>query len=106
MLNLWLCFVSCLYVDNLAGQPEAERSSDFNQQYASAISGFHENFLGFQTVLGELAADKGLANYNQASEIETILKDTVNAVKYILNDTYELVNGIPGLGPVLGPSKC
>lgn len=97
--------VLCCGADNLAGQPEAERSSDFNQQYASAISEFHENFLGFQTVLGELAADKGLANYNQASEMETALKDTVNAVKYILNDTYELINGIPGLGPVLGPSE-
>ncbi|KZT74632.1 hypothetical protein DAEQUDRAFT_139 [Daedalea quercina L-15889] len=97
-------------INNLAGQPEAERSSDFNQQYMSAISEFHENFLGFQTVLGDLAADKGLANYDKASDMETMLKNTVNAVKYILNDTYQLVNGIPGLGPILGPTvyeiKC
>ncbi|KAH9937682.1 uncharacterized protein B0H18DRAFT_1113486 [Fomitopsis serialis] len=63
----------------------------------------HENFLGFQTVLGELAADKGLANYNKNSEMETMLKNIVNASKYVMNDTYEMVNNIPGLGPILGP---
>ncbi|KAH9835563.1 uncharacterized protein C8Q71DRAFT_762591 [Rhodofomes roseus] len=90
-------------INSLASQPEAQRSANFNQEYASAVSEFHENFLGFQTVLGELAADKGLANYNQASEMETMLKNMVNAAKYALNDTYNMVNGIPGLGPVLGP---
>jgi len=90
-------------LNSLAGLPPAQRSADFNQEYTSAISDFHENFLGFQTILGELAADKGLANYNQNSDLETMLKNTVNACKYIMNDTYEMVNDIPGLGPTLGP---
>ena len=53
-----------------------------------------------------MAADKGLANYDKDDELETVLKDLVNAVKYLLNDITAMVYQIPGVGPTLGPSEC
>ncbi|PCH33631.1 hypothetical protein WOLCODRAFT_160220 [Wolfiporia cocos MD-104 SS10] len=88
----------------LASQSSSQTTdSNFNQEYSAALEAFHTNFLGFQTTLAALAADKGLADYDKSDELETMMKDTVNAVKYILRDTDELVYSIPGLGPMLGP---
>lgn len=91
----------------MASESASERAanSGYNQQYGNELSSFSTNFRDFQSVLAELAADKGLANYDKNDELETLLKDTINAVKYILGDTYELVEGIPGIGPLIGPSK-
>ena len=59
-----------------------------------------------QSLLGNLAADKGLANYDQTDSLETMIKDIVNANKDGLTAINVMVNNIPGLGPILGPSKC
>ncbi|KZT02727.1 uncharacterized protein LAESUDRAFT_661393 [Laetiporus sulphureus 93-53] len=96
----------------MASEPASERAAnaDFSEQYLTELSSFNTNFRGFQSVLAALAADKGLANYNKNDQLETLLKATVNAVKDILGDTYEAIESIPGIGPLLGPTvydiKC
>lgn len=70
------------------------------------MTGFHTNLLGFQTVLAEFGADKGLANYDRTNDLETLLKNLVNLNKNALSAIDILVYNIPLLGPILGPSKC
>lgn len=57
------------------------------------------------SLLAQLGADKGLANYDKNDDLETLLKDTVNANKNALSATTAIVYNIPTIGPVLGPSK-
>ena len=93
------------YPDRLAEQPASSRSANFEQESATEASGFHSSLLGFQNTLAQLGADKGLANYDRNNDLETLLKDLINANKYFLNDVDGLVYDVPGLGPTLGPSK-
>ena len=92
-------------VGRLAQTPSSQRSTNFRAESEHELSGFHTNLLGFQSTLAELGADKGLANYDKDNDLETLLKDMVNSVKYLLNDIDAMVNDIPGLGPSLGPSQ-
>ena len=85
--------------------PSARQSENFKEQSAHELSLFHTNLLGFQNTLAQLGADKGLANYDRNNDLETLLKEMVNAVKYLLRDIDDAVYDIPGLGPTLGPSK-
>ncbi|KAI0078885.1 hypothetical protein K474DRAFT_1659817 [Panus rudis PR-1116 ss-1] len=85
------------------GQPTEASDSDYQQQSSLEASGVRDNLHGLSGVFGGLAADKGLANYNQAVILETPLKDTVNSIKYFLNDVDEDVYNLPGLGSTLGP---
>lgn len=80
-------------------------SAVYEQQGAAELSQFHTNLAGFQDVLAQLAADKGLANYDSTDDLQTLLKNLVNAVKYLLNDLDEMVYNLPAVGPTLGPSK-
>jgi hypothetical protein len=73
---------------------------------AAAFSNFHTNMLNYQTVLGELAADKGLEFYDQENDLETLLKNIVNLNKDTLSYVNVLTYNIPALGPILGPSMC
>lgn len=79
--------------------------SEYSEQSAAETSGFHDSLLGFGSILKQLAADKGLANYDQTDPIQTLLKETVNANKDFLKSIDEDVYAIPGLGSTLGPSK-
>jgi len=91
-------------MSNLASEASTQGdNADYQQQCLSTLSAFHSNLLGFQTTFAELAADKGLANYDENDEIETLLKEVINLCKNILSYTDELVYQIPGLGPILGP---
>lgn len=99
-------FVLTSYPGRLAQTPASARTPDFQQQSADEVTGFHTSLLGFQDVLAQLGADKGLANYNKDIELETELKDLVNCVKYLLSDIDNMVYSIPGLGSTLGPSTC
>lgn len=63
------------------------------------------NFLGFQTILAQLAADRGLANYDPNNSVETMVKDTANMAKSVMEYTADLVDEIPVLGPMLAPSE-
>ncbi|GJE86108.1 hypothetical protein PsYK624_021880 [Phanerochaete sordida] len=87
----------------LAQQPESSRSAGYEQESANELSSFHSNLLGFQNTLAQLGADKGLANYDRSNDLETLLKDLVNANKYALSDVDDFVYKIPTLGPTLGP---
>lgn len=58
--------------------------------------------LGFQTALAQ--SDKGLANYDDTNDLETLLKNTVDLNKNVLNAVDTAVYNLPILGPILGPS--
>ena len=88
----------------LAREPASSRGADFNAQSASELNAFHTDLLGFQGLLSDMGQDKGLANYDSSNSLETLLKDMVNSVKYMLNDVDDLVYQLPGVGPTLGPS--
>ena len=77
---------------------------DFQRDFASQLSGFSTNMLGFQTALAQAGSDKGLANYDRTNSLETLLKDTVNLNKNALTAVDVVVYNIPVLGPILGPS--
>lgn len=77
---------------------------DFQQQYTSTLSDFNDNVQAFQAALANAASDKGLANYDKQNDLEKLLKEIVNAHKNVLSCIDKVVENIPGLGPVLGPS--
>ncbi|KAI0365244.1 hypothetical protein BV20DRAFT_973430 [Pilatotrama ljubarskyi] len=76
---------------------------DFNQQAVSEVAAYQDGLLGFQALLAQLAADKGLANYDRTDELETLLKNLVNLTKNTLKAIDILVYNIPVFGPELGP---
>lgn len=94
-------------IEYMASQSASQDENDsaFQQNAASRLSSFQSNAQGFSSILGQLAADKGLANYDKNNELETMLKDFVNANKDALSAVTTLSYNIPGLGPVLGPSE-
>ncbi|KAL5495247.1 hypothetical protein ACEPAI_710 [Sanghuangporus weigelae] len=94
-----------LELQNMASQSASrdENDSAFQQGAASRFSSFSSNAQAFSSMFGELAADKGLANYDKGNEVETMLKDVVDANKDALSAVTAMVYNIPTLGPVLGP---
>ncbi|KAJ7293589.1 hypothetical protein C8J57DRAFT_1269426 [Mycena rebaudengoi] len=91
---------------DLAARSRSIRPSDyeaFRRECVTAFTSYQEHFARFPRLLGPLSADAGLANYDKTDQLETLLKDIVNANKDALSATYVLVDNIPGLGPVLGP---
>ncbi|TCD71520.1 hypothetical protein EIP91_008901 [Steccherinum ochraceum] len=77
--------------------------SGFSQESATELSGFQNNLATFSSLLAQMGADKGLANYDKNNQIETILKNVVNLNKYTLNDVHTMIAGLPTVGPILGP---
>ncbi|KAI0361632.1 hypothetical protein OH77DRAFT_1417900 [Trametes cingulata] len=77
--------------------------ADFNQQAVSEVAAYQDGLLGFQSLLAQLAADKGLANYDRTDELETLLKNLVNLTKDTLKSVDMLVYNIPVIGAQLGP---
>jgi hypothetical protein len=55
--------------------------------------------------MASIGADKGLANYDNCDQYETLLKEIVNANKHTLDDTSRLIDADPLLAPVLGPGQ-
>ena len=89
---------------DLASRASAEGSDPaFCQQVVSSVTAYKEDLLGFQSFLGE--SDKGIGNLDPNNQLEEAIKDLVNSVKESLNWIDTLVYNIPGLGPILGPSK-
>jgi hypothetical protein len=78
---------------------------DFQQQSAKTLTSFHGNIHGFQTILEQLGADKGMANYDPSNCLQTLLENFVNLQKNTLSYINVLCYNIPILGPILGPSK-
>ena len=60
--------------------------------------------LDFQTALAKTGSDKGLANYDDTNDLETLLKNTVDLNKNVLSAVDVAVYNLPVLGPILGPS--
>ena len=89
----------------LVQQPASSRSVTYESDCATELSAFHTDLAGFQDVLAQLAADKGLAYYDSTNDLETLLKDLVNGVKYMLNDVDAIVYDLPTVGPTLEPSE-
>ncbi|OJT12918.1 hypothetical protein TRAPUB_10483 [Trametes pubescens] len=88
----------------LASQASTQRdNADFRTEVVSEVTSYQDGLLGFQNVLAQLGADKGLENYDRANELETLLKDLVNLSKDTLSYIDQLVYQIPVLGPLLGP---
>ncbi|KAL5518926.1 hypothetical protein ACEPAH_609 [Sanghuangporus vaninii] len=94
-----------LELQNMASQSASQDENDsaFQQGAASRFSSFSSNTQGFSDLFGQLAADKGLANYDKGNELEVMLKDVINANKDALSAVTALVYNIPDLGPILGP---
>lgn len=61
--------------------------------------------LSFQTLLGQLAAENGLAYYCRDDSLQTLLKHAVNITKDSLRYTTIIVGNTPILGPILGPCQ-
>lgn len=53
--------------------------------------------------LQPLGPEKGLAAYDPNNQLETLIKQVVDSLKYTLADVNYMVYKIPVLGPILGP---
>ena len=60
--------------------------------------------LAFQTVLAQTGPDKGLDNYDDTNDLETLLRAMIDLNKNVLDAVDIAVYNIPLLGPILGPS--
>ncbi|THH06107.1 hypothetical protein EW145_g4318 [Phellinidium pouzarii] len=90
-------------MSSLASQSDGDRDSNFQQDAATALSNHQTSMTEFISTYKEVATDKGLANYDNSIELETLLKDVVNANKNVMAAVAELIDGIPVLGPILAP---
>lgn len=105
---LHLIVLICYYhQESLSGQRPSQQAdiSEYSEQTSAEASGFHDSLFGFGGILKQLAADKGLANYNQDDALETLLKNTVNANKDFLSSVDKYAYELPAVGSTLGPSK-
>ena len=95
------------YIEDLASQSASADDSDgsYEQEAATKLTAFYTSAQGFQGLLANLFADKGLANYDKTDELQTTLKDFVNANKDALKAVSDIISNDPTLGPILGPSK-
>ncbi|KAJ3988618.1 hypothetical protein F5890DRAFT_1490912 [Lentinula detonsa] len=93
--NLQQCSTSC--TGNSQAQQEASVSS---------LSLFGGSLLGFQHTV----SDKGLANFDQNSGLEVLIRKLIDETKYTLNYINDLVQCDPLLSALLGPTvyelKC
>jgi hypothetical protein len=95
------------HAESLARQSPnvAQNDVKFQGDCTSQLLAYQTNLLDFQEVLARLDSDKGLANYDPSDPLETLLKDMINMNKDTLRCCVDIVKNVPGLGPVLGPSK-
>ncbi len=77
----------------------------FQQNAATQAIALHSLFQNLDVLLKQSGGgDKGLANYDGSSKLETLIKDIINAFKNALTSINLMIYNIQGLGPVLGPS--
>ena len=79
-------------------------SDVLQQNAASQLALFHDTIQAIRSLFTQLAADKGLQNYDRTNELETMLKNVINANKNALTAVDNMIYNIPTLGPILGPS--
>ena len=85
--------------------PSAAQDADFQQKCATALNDFQLDVLGIKEILQTAGADMGLAFYDRTNDVQTLMKNVVNLHKDVLKATTILVDNIPVLGPILGPSE-
>lgn len=78
---------------------------DFQNSCISQASAYQSNLFNLQTLLASLGSDKGLKFYDSTNDLETLLKEIVDLNKSALGDISVIVDEMPILGPLLGPSK-
>ncbi|KAF9229296.1 hypothetical protein BS17DRAFT_14441 [Gyrodon lividus] len=87
----------------LATQPNAQSDPEFQQRASSSLTEFHGHVLAAQNTLSELAAGKGLANFDAKAQLEVIIKEIANLIKEVLSDVTTLIGEVPVVGPILEP---
>lgn len=104
-----ICSLSLAHfiIESLAAQSSSVQNddSDFHQQAASQLTGFHTQLLGFESILQQIGSDKGLKNYDRTNQFETLLKKVVNLNKDTLSSITTISYNLPIVGTTLGPSK-
>ncbi|KAJ7038186.1 hypothetical protein C8F04DRAFT_371690 [Mycena alexandri] len=91
-----------------AAQAKSKRTRDasglaFQQLCTTEVTRYNDNFADFRGILVLLPNDAGLLCYDRTDDVETYLKDIINAHKEIVAATVEIVDCIPILGPILAP---
>ncbi|KAJ7786324.1 hypothetical protein B0H16DRAFT_27390 [Mycena metata] len=91
-----------------AAQAKSKRTRDasdlaFQQLCTTEMTRYHDNFEDFRGILVLVPDDAGLLCYDRTDDLETYLKDIVNAHKEVVAATVAIVDGIPVLGPILAP---
>ncbi|KAJ3786655.1 hypothetical protein GGU10DRAFT_386487 [Lentinula aff. detonsa] len=93
--NLQQCSTSC------SGNSQAQQEAS-----VSSLSLFGGSLLGFQHTV----SDRGLANFDENSGLEVLIRKLIDETKYTLNYTNDLVQCDPLLSALLGPTvyelKC
>ncbi|KAI9063059.1 hypothetical protein FKP32DRAFT_1572740 [Trametes sanguinea] len=91
-------------ISDLASRASAGGADDtFSDLAVSHFTAYKAGLLQFNTILVQLAQDKGLANFDNTDGLEVLLKNMVNMTKYTLADVTTLVDNLPAVGPLLGP---
>jgi hypothetical protein len=99
--------LSFIYAEDLASRSASvdDDNFDYQQECAQALGEYQETYSGLKGLLAQLGSDKGLKNYDGEDPVQVLLKDVVNAHKDILHSVSVIVNNLPILGPILGPSE-
>jgi hypothetical protein len=95
------------FIGELSARAKSVGDDDeaYQQEAAQQLGGFLDGYQGFKGLLAQLGSDKGLKNFDGRDPLQVVLKDIVNAHKDILKSVSDIVNQLPVLGPVLGPSE-
>lgn len=88
---------------SLSSKSSSPNDVNYSKECVTQAQGFHTSLLGFRTLLDQLGREKGLANYNRDDQLQTVLKNVVNANKDLLKSIDQAIEKVPALGPVLGP---
>jgi len=89
----------------LATQPNAQNDPGFQQGASNSLTEFHSHVSAAQDTLSELAAGKGLANFDAKAQLEVIVKEIANLIKEVLSDVTALIGKLPIVGPLLEPRE-
>lgn len=99
--------LSDILIEDMASQSASQDQNDssYQQNAASKFSSYQQNSQGVDGILGQMATDKGLANYDKNDELETALKDYINSNKDAMAAVNNLIQNNPALASILGPSE-
>ncbi|KAF8509831.1 hypothetical protein JB92DRAFT_485615 [Gautieria morchelliformis] len=108
-LNALLNSLTLAHGNILAASTSSAQEARWNpddstrQDTAAKLASYQQTLGPLYPLMANMGAGKGLANYDNSDQYETLLKDIVNANKYTLGDTSRLIDADPLLAPLLGP---